>query len=71
MIPLIDCSPIAEGAFEDVRNEDFIKVAKDIGDAMTEIGMCNLINLGIDKKKVMYTSNQIIERLFTKLYNNV
>lgn len=52
MIPLIDCSPIAEVPFEDVRDEDFNKVAKDIGDAMNEIGMCNLINLGIDKEKV-------------------
>lgn len=52
MIPLIDCSPIAERAFEDVREEDFTKVAHDIGEAMTEIGMCNLINHGIDKEKV-------------------
>lgn len=52
MIPLIDCSSIADGSFEDVPNENFEKVARDIGVAMTETGMCNLIHHGIDKKKI-------------------
>jgi len=52
MIPLIDCSPIAEGEFENVRIEDFNKVAQAIGSAMTGIGMCNLINHGISKEKI-------------------
>lgn len=52
MIPLIDCSAIAEGAFEDVLDENFEKVAKDIGVAMTGTGMCNLINHGIDMRKI-------------------
>ncbi|XP_037049383.1 1-aminocyclopropane-1-carboxylate oxidase-like [Bradysia coprophila] len=52
MIPLIDCSSIAGGAFEDVGDKNFEKVASDIGAAMTETGMCNLINHGIDMKKI-------------------
>lgn len=52
MIPLIDCSPIAEGAFEDISFEDYTKVARDIGNAMTGIGMCNLINHGVPMEKV-------------------
>lgn len=52
MIPLIDCSPIAEGTFEDVSFDDYSKVAREIGNAMTGIGMCNLINLGVSMEKV-------------------
>lgn len=52
MIPLIDCSPIAEGNFEDVDYDDFTKVADELGRAMTGIGMCNLINHGVCIEKV-------------------
>lgn len=52
MIPLIDCSPIAEGSFEDVGFDDYCKVAREIGIAMTGIGMCNLINHGVSMEKV-------------------
>lgn len=51
-IPLIDLSPIAAGKFEDVSEENFNKVAQELGAAMTGIGMCNLINHGIDKKRI-------------------
>lgn len=53
-IPLIDCSSIANENFEDILVEDLNKVAQEIGSAMTGIGMCNLINLGISKEKVYY-----------------
>lgn len=52
MIPLIDCSPIADGDFKDVSYDDYCKVAQDLGAAMTGIGMCNLINHGVNKKTV-------------------
>lgn len=52
MIPLIDCSPIAEGSFENVDYADFTKVADELGRAMTGIGMCNLINHGVSIEKV-------------------
>lgn len=52
MIPMIDCSPIADRAFEDVSIDDYNKVAREIGNAMTGIGMCNLINHGVPMEKV-------------------
>ncbi len=52
MIPLIDCAPIADGAFEDVSFDNYSKVAKRLGSAMTGIGMCNLINHGVPMEKV-------------------
>lgn len=52
MIPTIDCSPIAGRAFELVSFDDYSKVAREIGSAMTGIGMCNLINHGVPMEKV-------------------
>lgn len=52
MIPLIDCAPIANEAFEDVSMEAYRRVAREIGSAMTGIGMCNLINHGVSMEKV-------------------
>ena len=52
MIPLIDCAAIADGDFEEVSFDDYDKVAQEIGKAMTGIGMCNLINLGVSTEKV-------------------
>ncbi|KAG4067417.1 hypothetical protein HA402_009654 [Bradysia odoriphaga] len=52
MIPLIDCAAIAEGDFEEVSLENYNKVAKEIGRAMTGIGMCNLINVGVSMEKI-------------------
>lgn len=50
-IPLIDCSAIA-GDFNKICEKDFDAVTKAFGAAMTGIGMCNLINHGLDMKKV-------------------
>lgn len=50
-IPLIDCSSIAKGDFNDIK--DFNIFAQELGVAMTGIGMCNLINHGLDMKKVI------------------
>jgi len=52
MIPLIDCSSIAVGDFEDLSLCDFNKVAQEIWTAMTGIGMCYLINHGVSKEKI-------------------
>lgn len=53
-IPLIDCSSIANGDFNDISIQDFNAVAQrqQLGAVMTEIGMCNLVNHGLDVKKV-------------------
>lgn len=51
-IPLIDCSSIANGDFNDISIQDFNGVVQQLGAAMTGIGMCNLVNHGLDKKKV-------------------
>lgn len=50
-IPLIDCYAIA-GDFDKICDKDFDAVTKAFGSAMTGIGMCNLINHGLDMKKV-------------------
>ncbi|XP_037033997.1 2-oxoglutarate-dependent dioxygenase htyE-like [Bradysia coprophila] len=52
MIPLIDCAAIAEGDFEEVSFENYNEIAKEIGRAMTGIGMCNLINVGVSMEKI-------------------
>lgn len=53
-IPIIDCTPIAKWAFEDGPIENYSEVAKEIGAAMTGIGMCNLVNHGVSKEKVYF-----------------
>lgn len=67
MIPLVDCSPIAEGAFEDVSFDDYSIVAREIGSAMTGIGMCNLINHGVSMEKVFVvrTNNRPIKHFLS------
>lgn len=50
-IPLIDCSTIV-GDFNKICENDFNVVASEFGAAMTGIGMCYLINHGLDMKKV-------------------
>lgn len=66
-IPLIDCSSIAKGDYNDICIEDFNAVAQQLGAAMTGIGMCNLINHGLDMKKVKsdFIVFGVCEQLFT------
>lgn len=50
-IPLIDCSAIA-GDFAKICDKDFDAVTQKFGAAMTGVGMCNVINHGVDMKKI-------------------
>lgn len=54
-IPQIDCSAIG-GDVESVFAEDLNAVAQEFGAVMTGIGMCYLINHGLDMKKVNISS---------------
>lgn len=50
-IPQIDCSAIG-GDVPSVFEKDLNAVTREFGAAMTGIGMCYLINHGLDMKKV-------------------
>ncbi|KAJ6635590.1 putative iron/ascorbate oxidoreductase [Pseudolycoriella hygida] len=63
IVPLIDCSTI-NGNFDEISAIDLNAVANEIGAAMTGIGMCNLINHGVDMKKI-----ETIYKVSDKFFN--